>query len=145
MLEGVERLVDLVGARECGLTGASLSQVESAVKRGDAGALAETDGHFALATRDGKTVRLARTIGMPLRYFVAKRYHGPYLVVADRMDRIFDYCCEQKIGWQFDPMYTRTLPAHYLVEIDQVSVRGCMTQVRDGLRVDRQRGLGRLP
>ena len=81
-----------------------------------------TDGHFAAVGRDGKTVRLARTIGMPLRYFVAKMYHGPFLVVADRIDRIFAWCQEQRIGWQFDPAYTRMVPAHYIVELDQV---GC--------------------
>ena len=74
------------------------------------------------SARDGKTVRLARTIGIPLRYFVAKMYHGPFLVVADRMDRIFAWCQEQRIAWQFDPAYTRMVPAHYLVELDQV---GC--------------------
>ena len=74
------------------------------------------------SARDGKTVRLARTIGIPLRYFVAKMYHGPFLVVADRMDRIFAWCQEQRIAWQFEPAYTRMVPAHYLVELDQV---GC--------------------
>jgi asparagine synthase (glutamine-hydrolysing) len=84
--------------------------------------LSATDGHFAVTARDGKTVRLARTIGIPLRYFVAKMYHGPFLVVADRIDTIFEWCREQRIAWQFDPAYTRMVPAHYLVEIDQV---GC--------------------
>ena len=122
MLAGVERLVDLTGPRASGLTGASLADVESAIHRGDAARLGATGGHFAGVARDGQTVRLARTIGLPLRYFVAKRYHGPYLVVADRMEAIYDYCCSQKIGWQFDPLYTRMIPAHHLVEIDQV---GC--------------------
>jgi asparagine synthase (glutamine-hydrolysing) len=49
-------------------------------------------------------------------------YHGPFLVVADRMDRMFDWCQEERIGWQFDPFYSRMVPAHYLLEIDQV---GC--------------------
>ena len=62
----------------------------AAVGRCDAARFAATDGHFAVTARDGQTVRLARTIGMPLRYFVAKMYHGPFLVVADRMDQIFD-------------------------------------------------------
>jgi len=53
---------------------------------------------------------------------VAKMFHGPFLLVADRIDRLYAYCCEQKIGWQFDPFYTRMIPAHHLVEIDQV---GC--------------------
>jgi asparagine synthase (glutamine-hydrolysing) len=122
MLAGMKRLVDLVGPRESGLAGAELSEVESAVQRGDVESLESTDGHFAVTACDGHTVRLARTIGLPLRYFVAKRYHGPYLVVADRIDRIYDHCCREKLGWQFDPQYTRLVPAHYLVEIDQV---GC--------------------
>ena len=93
MLAGVERLVDLVGPRESGLAGAALSEVEAAVRSGDIERLEATDGHFAVAARDGQTVRLARTIGLPLRYFVAKRYHGPFLVVADRIERLYEYCC----------------------------------------------------
>src|SRR4051812_19313812 len=49
-------------------------------------------------------------------------YHGPFLVVSDRMDRIFEWCDSQRIGWQFDPAYTRMVPAHYIVEVDQI---GC--------------------
>jgi asparagine synthase (glutamine-hydrolysing) len=122
MLEGVDRTVDLVGARSAGLTGASDESIVSAVRRCDTSALGATDGHFAAIGRDGRTVRLARTIGIPLRYFVAKMYHGPFLVVSDRIDRIFDWCQSQRIGWQFDPVYTRMVPAHYVVELDQV---GC--------------------
>jgi asparagine synthase (glutamine-hydrolysing) len=122
MLEGVDRLIDLTGFRSSGLTGATPQEIVEAVRRGDTDRLAATDGHFAAVARDGKTVRLARTIGVPLRYFVAKMYHGPFLVVADRIDALFEWCKAQRIGWQFDPAYTRMVPAHYLVEIDQV---GC--------------------
>jgi asparagine synthase (glutamine-hydrolysing) len=122
MLEGVDRLVDLAGVRTCALSGGSAGDVADAVGRGDVARLEQIEGHFAAIGREGHTVRLARTIGLPLRYFVAKMYHGPFLVVADRMDRMFDWCQEERIGWQFDPMYTRMVPAHYLIEIDQV---GC--------------------
>jgi asparagine synthase (glutamine-hydrolysing) len=122
MLEGVDRLIDLVGTRTSGLTGATAGDVVAATSRCDIARLAATDGHFAAIGRDGRTVRLARTIGIPLRYFVAKMYHGPFLVVSDRMDTIFAWCRAQRIGWQFDPVYTRMVPAHYVVEIDQV---GC--------------------
>ena len=110
------------GPRTSALTGASEADVVAAVGRCDTASLGATDGHFAVTARDGKTVRLARTIGLPLRYFVAKMYHGPFLVVAERMDQIFAWCREQRIAWQFDPAYTRMVPAHYLVELDQV---GC--------------------
>jgi asparagine synthase (glutamine-hydrolysing) len=122
MLQGIERLAALDDIRTSGLVGATSEQIASAIHTGDVETLRGTDGHFAGVVRDGKTVRLARTIGIPLRYFVAKMFHGPFLVVADRIDRLYDWCVEQKIGWQFDPLYTRMVPAHYLVEIDQI---GC--------------------
>lgn len=122
MLEGIDRLVDLIGPRASGLTGASPDEVVAATGRCDTAALAATDGHLAAVARDGRTVRLSRTIGLPLRYFVAKMYHGPFLVVSDRMDRMFDWCQTQRIGWQFDPGYTRMVPAHHVTELDQV---GC--------------------
>ncbi len=122
MLEGIDRVVDLVGPRTSGLTGATEAATVAAIARCDTAALAATDGHFAAIGCDGRTVRLARTIGLPLRYFVAKMYHGPFLVVSDRMDRIFEWCQTERIGWQFDPIYTRMVPAHHVVELDQV---GC--------------------
>jgi asparagine synthase (glutamine-hydrolysing) len=72
MLEGVDRLVDLTGTRTTALTGATAGDVADAVRAGDAARLAATDGQFAAIGREGRTVRLARTIGIPLRYFVAK-------------------------------------------------------------------------
>jgi asparagine synthase (glutamine-hydrolysing) len=142
MLAGVERLVDLLGPRESGLTGTELGDVAAAVHCGDVARLAATDGHFAAVARDGQTIRLARTIGLPLRYFVAKMFHGPFLIVADRIDRLYEFCCAQKIGWQFDPLYTRMVPAHHLVEIDQV---GCPDPNPRYHRFFTPAGDGRLP
>jgi len=122
MLEGVERLVNLVDTQTSALAQSTPGQIADAVRTRDITALSQTDGHFAAVGREGKTVRMARTLGIPLRYLVAKLYHGPFLVVGQRMDQLFAWCCEQRIGWQFDPMYTRMVPAHYLVEVDQV---GC--------------------
>ena len=130
MLEGVDRLVDLSGVRTAGLTGATPAEVRDAIHAGDVGSLAATDGHFAGVARHGQTVRLARTIGLPLRYFVAKMYHGPFLVIADRIDALFAWCCEQRIAWQFDPAYTRMVPAHYLIEVDQVGCPDPMPRYR---------------
>jgi asparagine synthase (glutamine-hydrolysing) len=122
MLQGVERLIDLSGLQHSGLTGTNPEWIPETVQLADIQTLRGTDGHFAAVAREGQTVRLARTIGIPLRYFVAKMFHGPFLVVADRIDTLFDWCQDRKIGWQFDPAYTRMVPAHYLVEIDQI---GC--------------------
>ncbi|MGC4045834.1 MAG: asparagine synthase-related protein [Armatimonas sp.] len=122
MLQGIERLVDLSGVSSSALEGLSESDIAVAIGRNDAGALATTHGHFAGTARDGNTVRMARTIGIPLRYFVAKMFHGPFLVVAERVDTLYDWCASQKIGWQFDPLYTRMVPAHYITSIEQI---GC--------------------
>jgi asparagine synthase (glutamine-hydrolysing) len=118
MLEGVDRLVDLSG----GGVAAPETPIGRALAAGDTEALSAVDGHFASVSRDGRTVRLARTIGVPLRYFVAKMYHGPMLLVAQRIDVLFAWCRERRIAWQFEPAYTRMVPAHTVVEIDQV---GC--------------------
>ena len=117
MHPGVHRHVDLVGPRAVALTGASLDSLVA-----DVAALSATDGHFAIASREGNVVRLARTIGLPLRFFVAKMFHGPFLVVSDRIDAIYEWCLSENVGWQFDPLYTRMVPAHYLVEVEQI---GC--------------------
>jgi len=122
MLEGVERLIDLTGFHSSPDVAPRRDALVDAIRAGDTATLAATGGQFAGTARDGQTVRLARTLGVPLRYFVAKMYHGPFLVVSDRIDRIFDWCQSQRIGWQFEPAYTRMIPAHYLVELDQV---GC--------------------
>jgi asparagine synthase (glutamine-hydrolysing) len=66
MLEGVDRLIDLVGPRTTALSGASEADLLAAVGRCDVASLRATDGHFAITSRDGKTVRLARTIGIPV-------------------------------------------------------------------------------
>jgi|SRR5688572_14527079 len=130
MLEGVERLIDLTGFQASADMADAHETVLRAIGAGDTAALAATGGQFAGTVRDGQTVRLARTIGVPLRYFVAKMYHGPFLVVSDRMDRIFDWCQGQRIGWQFEPSYTRMVPAHYLVELDQVGCPDPMPRYR---------------
>ena len=130
MLEGVERLIDLTGFNASPDVAPAREAVQRAIHAGDTSTLAATGGHFAGTARDGQTVRLARTIGVPLRYFVAKMYHGPFLVVADRIDRIFEWCQSQRIGWQFEPAYTRMIPAHYVVELDQVGCPDPMPRYR---------------
>jgi asparagine synthase (glutamine-hydrolysing) len=130
MLEGVERLIDLTGFQASADVAGRRDSILNAIHAGDTATLAATGGQFAGTMRDGQTVRLARTIGVPLRYFVAKMYHGPFLVVADRIDRIFEWCQSQRIGWQFEPSYTRMIPAHYLVELDQVGCPDPMPRYR---------------
>lgn len=116
------KIVDLSDPSGDLLLNATREELTEAVGAGDVDALSRIEGSFAAFARDGVTIRLARTLGRPLRYFVAKRETGPYLVVADRIDAIGRYCREEGISWQFHPSYTRLIPAHHLTELDQV---GC--------------------
>ena len=67
MLKGVERLVDLTGPRLGTGDDAAQAALTEAVRSGDLARLASTPGHFAATARDGQTVRMARTLGYPLR------------------------------------------------------------------------------
>jgi asparagine synthase (glutamine-hydrolysing) len=116
------KLVDLSDPSSDLILDGDRGDLEAALAAGDVDALSRIGGSFAAVAQEGVTIRLARTIGRPLRYFVAKRSSGPYLVVADRIDAIARYCAEQEIGWQFHPSYTRLVPAHFVTELDQI---GC--------------------
>jgi asparagine synthase (glutamine-hydrolysing) len=61
---------------------------------------------------------MARSIGRPLRYFIAKRAAGPNLIVAERIDTIYDYLISEGLDDQFHPSYTRMVPAHYITKIE---------------------------
>jgi asparagine synthase (glutamine-hydrolysing) len=118
----VERLVDLTDPSANVLLNATQEEAIAALASGDAERLREIDGQFALVHRDGRTVRLARSLGRPLRYFLAKQVAGPCLVVAERMDEIRDFLEKEGLHGQFHPSYTRMVPAHYVIEIELV---GC--------------------
>jgi asparagine synthase (glutamine-hydrolysing) len=88
------------------------------VRSGDVEAVRKIDGQFSLVSVEGKTIRMARSIGRPLRYFIAKRPAGPELVIAERIDVIFDYLKKEGLDHQFHPSYTRMVPAHYITKIE---------------------------
>jgi len=118
----VERLVDLIDPALNRIDNMDLEEARRRVASGDADAVRAIEGSFAIVTRDGITVRLARSMDRPLRYFLAKRREGPALFVADRMDTLRDALEAEGLGDQFHPSYTRMVPAHYIVEIQLV---GC--------------------
>jgi len=88
------------------------------VKSGDAEAVRRIDGQFCLISVDGKTIRMARSIGRPIRYFIAKKTAGPVLVIAERIDVIYDYLKKERLDDQFHPSYSRMAPAHYITKIE---------------------------
>src|SRR5580704_13089128 len=84
--------------------------------------LLKVQGSFALLAKSGKTVRMARSLDRPMRYFLAKRQQGPALVVASRVDTIFAWLKAEGLDGQFHPSYTRMVPAHHVVQLQLV---GC--------------------
>ncbi len=113
----IERVVDLLDPSLNRLYNVTLDEARARVLSGRPQAVREIDGSFALLARNGKTVRMARSLDRPMRYFLAKRAEGPALFVADRMDRIRDALVAEGLGGQFHPSYTRMVPAHHVVEI----------------------------
>ena len=118
----IERVVDLLDPSLNQIYNMSAEDARAAVHAGDPDLVRGIDGSFALLARDGKTVRMARSMDRPMRYFLAKRAEGPALIVADRISAIFDQLQREGLSAQFHPSYTRMVPAHYLLELQLI---GC--------------------
>lgn len=100
----------------------SYAEAEERVRSGIAESVRQIDGQFAICVSSGRTVRLARSIGRPMRYFLAKLVDGPCLIVAERIDDIRRKLTEMGLADQFHPSYTRMVPAHFVVELELI---GC--------------------
>ena len=122
MNDYIERVVDLLDPSLNQIHNLTVEEARRSVLSGRPEAVREIDGSFALLARDGKTVRLARSMDRPMRYFLAKRAEGPALIVADRIDAIFHQLQAEGLAGQFHPSYTRMVPAHYIVELQLI---GC--------------------
>jgi asparagine synthase (glutamine-hydrolysing) len=114
----VERVVDLTDPKKNVIYNMTHEQAVSILRSGDVEAVRKIDGQFALISIDGKTVRMARSIGRPIRYFIAKLAAGPCLVIAERIDAIYNYLKKEGLDNQFHPSYTRMAPAHYITKIE---------------------------
>ena len=117
MHQYIEQLVDLTDPTANRIDNLSIEVARERILNGSPEDVREIDGSFALVAREGKRVRLARSLDRPLRYFLAKRSEGPALIVADRIDAIRAWLEASGFGGQFHPSYTRMVPAHYVVEI----------------------------
>jgi asparagine synthase (glutamine-hydrolysing) len=114
----VNKVVDLTNPGKNVIYNMTHEEAVNIVKSGDIEAVRKIDGQFSLVSVDGKTIRMARSIGRPIRYFIAKRPGGPELVIAERIDVIFDYLKKEDLDHQFHPSYTRMVPAHYVTKIE---------------------------
>jgi asparagine synthase (glutamine-hydrolysing) len=122
MLHHVERVVDLLDPALNAIHNMSIDEARGRVRSGDPAAVRGIDGSFALVAKDGITVRLARSLDRPMRYFLAKRQAGPALFVSDRIDTLHRALADEGLDEQFHPSYTRMVPAHYVLELQLV---GC--------------------
>ncbi len=118
----VSRVVDLLDPALNTFTNVDLDEARRRVLGGDPGAVRGIDGSFAIVASEGITVRMARSMDRPLRYFLAKRHEGPALYVADRIDTLHQALEADGLAAQFHPSYTRMVPAHYVVDLALV---GC--------------------
>src|SRR6266850_4819854 len=116
----LERVVDLLDPMLNQIQNLTIEEARQRVLEGRPEAVREIDGSFALLARDGKTVRMARSLDRPMRYFLAKRAEGPALIMADRIDTIHNQLKSEGLGDQFHPSYTRMVPAHYVVELQLI-------------------------
>ena len=113
----VERLVDLLDPAGNLILNMTVEEAWERVGSGEPERVREIDGQFALIHKQGTAIRMARSIGRPMRYFLAKRAEGPCLVVAERIDEIHAFLQSEGLAGQFHPSYTRMVPAHYIVEL----------------------------
>jgi asparagine synthase (glutamine-hydrolysing) len=118
----VERLVDLVEPGSNHLYNMSVDDARRILMDGPAEAVRHIQGSFALIAKLGKTVRMARSLDRPMRYFLAKRQEGPALIVASRIDVIHEWLRTEGLDGQFHPSYTRMVPAHHVVDLQLI---GC--------------------
>ncbi|MGQ9620087.1 MAG: asparagine synthase-related protein [Bacteroidales bacterium] len=118
----IERVIDLTDRSKNLIYNMSEPEATELVRSGNIEAVRKIDGHFAIVAVNGKTVRMARSIGRPMRYFIAKKHEGPNLIVAERIDAIYKYLVCEHLEDQFHPSYTRMVPAHYITTIELI---GC--------------------
>jgi asparagine synthase (glutamine-hydrolysing) len=118
----VERLVNLLDPAHNQIWNMTIDEAVACVGSGNPEQVRGIEGQFALLHKQGTVIRMARTIGRPMRYFLAKRAEGPCLVVAERIDEILAFLRSEGLDRQFHPSYTRMVPAHYVVEL---SLIGC--------------------
>jgi len=116
--QNVNRIVDLIDPEKNIIYNMSREEAVELVRSGDTEAVRRIDGQFAIIAVEGKTIRMARSIGRPLRFFIAKLKDGPCLVLAERIDTIYNYLKQEGLENQFHPSYTRMAPAHYITTIE---------------------------
>ena len=114
MQQTIARVVNLVPESNQLLLDGTLEDALKHLVAEDAEKLRRLRGSFALVARDHERVLLARSLNRPLRYFLAKEEQGPMLVVAETIREIAAFLAGEGYSDQFQPAYTRMVPAHHV-------------------------------
>lgn len=122
VVKKLDDFVSLIDPDKNQIFNMSVEKAEQIVLSGDSEKVRDIEGSFAIVTKNGQQVTLARSIGRPMRYFMAKQVQGPLLIVAERIDQIYEYLNTLDLHHQFNPAYTRMVPAHYVLKLNVV---GC--------------------
>jgi asparagine synthase (glutamine-hydrolysing) len=118
----IERVIDLLDPHDNQLYNMTVEAARELLLKNPVEAAQEMQGSFALVARQGQSVTMARSLDRPMRYFLAKQQAGPILIVADRIDAIYNWLKAEGLDSQFHPSYTRMVPAHYVVKLQLI---GC--------------------
>ncbi len=113
----VERFVNLLEPTANTIFNMTVDDAIARLGSGDPAKVREIDGQFAIVHQNGHIIRMARSIGRPMRYFLAKQVAGPCLIVAERIDEIAAWLKKEGLAEQFHPSYTRMVPAHHILEL----------------------------
>ena len=118
----VQNFVNLLDYNHNLIFNMTREEVSAAIVSGDPNRVRQIEGQFAIVEKVGQQVFMARSIGRPMRYFLAKQVAGPLLIVAERMDEIYEFLKSKNLHSQFHPSYTRMVPAHFVVRLEVI---GC--------------------
>lgn len=122
MHQYVTDFVSLLDEESNSIFNMSPDEARAAILSGYPERVRAIEGHFALVEKVGQQVFMARSIGRPIRYFLAKQTAGPLLIVAERIDEIYEFLKTKGLHAQFHPSYTRMVPAHFVVKLEVI---GC--------------------
>ncbi|QEG41868.1 asparagine synthase-related protein [Roseimaritima ulvae] len=125
----VNEVVDLLDPRGNVLLNHTQQQAAEAVGSGQTERIRQIQGQFAICQPVGTTVRMARSIARPMRYYLSPHAAGPRLIVAERIDEIYQHLASHGLHEPFQPAATRMVPAHHLLEISLVSGSDALPQL----------------
>ena len=117
MEQTIHDVVNLVDSDTQQILNMTAEEAAALLPSSDPKAVELIQGSYALVEREGERVFLARSLDQPLRYFLAKQEVGPILVVAQRIDEIAAWLHEHGFSDQFQPAYTRMVPAHHVTTL----------------------------